>query len=84
MRIKVNNMGFLLKGAIFAFFIIIGPLIGAVMRASESNTYAIMGVVASVNVLAFIAVYYFISKEFQPEEEENREEKGKEKEEQSE
>ena len=42
------------------------------------------GLVASVNALAFIAVYYFISKEFQPEEEENREEKGKEKEEQSE
>ena len=77
MRFKVN-MAFLSKGAIFAALILVGPLLGVIMRLSESNTYAILGVVASVNTLAFIAVYYLISKDFQPDEEKT-EEKGKEK-----
>ncbi len=75
MRFKVN-MKFLTKGVIFALLIIVGPLIGVFMRLGEANGYSIWGVVASVNVLAFGAVYYLISKELLPEEE-NNEEKGK-------
>ena len=79
MRIKVN-MEFLLKGLIFASLIIVGPLIGVFMRLGEASGYSIWGVVASVNVIAFIAVYYLISKELLPEDEMNEgknEEKGK-------
>ena len=79
MRIKVN-FDYLIKGTIFALLIIVGPLIGVFMRLSESNGYTIWGVVASVNAIAFIAVYYLISREMQPEEE-KEEKKGKGKEE---
>ena len=76
MRIKVN-MKYLTKGVIFASLIIVGPAIGVFMRLGEANGYSIWGVVASVNVLAFLAVYYLISKELLPEEEKH-EKKGKE------
>lgn len=76
MRINVN-MKFLTKGVIFALLIIVGPVIGVFMRLGEANGYSIWGVVAVINVLAFLAVYYLISREFLPDEA-NNEGKGKE------
>lgn len=56
------NMEYLFKGLFYASLLLIAPILGAILRASNVNFYVIWGVVAIVNAIAVIYVFHEIKK----------------------
>ena len=62
---KNINWKYATKGVIYAVIMMIGTLVGAFMRYSEVNGYAILTVVAVLNTAATILVFFALKKDFQ-------------------
>lgn len=64
------NKDSLIKGIVFTLILMIGTLIGVIMRTSGANGYFIFAVVAIVNIITALLVFKMLQKIFIPAENE--------------
>ena len=73
---KINKK-FLFKGATYALMLMVAPILGILMRNGGSNGYLIFGFVASINIIAVIAIFKMLKDDLFEEEKEEIQEKKK-------
>ncbi|MHA1474791.1 MAG: hypothetical protein ACTSQ5_06350 [Promethearchaeota archaeon] len=73
---KINKK-YLVKGATYALMLMVAPILGILMRSGGSNGYLIFGFVASINIIAVIAIFKMLKDDLFEEEKEEIQEKKK-------